>query len=255
MAADFVTLALNGDVPLAAFARAMQHLSALIEALTAELDVTGAMTWVVDELQAGSAVATFRGEPTLGHDVEAVTRVVHAYTAVGHALAAHERPPYSPRVIRAAEAIVALVADRVASVRFETAEADATISGVLIRAEPSATPVHAYGAVEGRIQTLTSRGGLRFTLYDAVYDHAVRCFLEEDKDDLARDAWRRAAIVEGLVSRDPVFGYPVTIRRITAIHPLEGVAPGSYRRARAILPRLPQEDAPEERIRRVRDAG
>ncbi len=31
MAADCVTLALNGDVPLDAFARAMQHLSALIK--------------------------------------------------------------------------------------------------------------------------------------------------------------------------------------------------------------------------------
>ncbi len=255
MAADFVTLALNGDVPLASFARAMQHLSALIDALAAELDVTDAMTWMVDELQAGSAIATIRGEPALGHDPEAIYRVVHAYAAVGHALAAHERPAYSPRVIREAEEIAALVEGRVASVRFETAEADATISGASAQRERSAAPLQAYGAVEGRIQTLTSRGGLRFTLYDTLYDRAVRCFLDEGQDDLARDVWGRAAIVEGLVSRDPVFGYPVTIRRISAIHPVEAVAPGSYRRARAILPRLPGEDAPEERIRRVRDAG
>ena len=60
--------------------------------------------------------------------------------------------------------------------RFQTPEADYTIYGNgTIPNQP--TTVAALGAVTGRVQTLSSRGGLRFNLYDALLDKLVACYL------------------------------------------------------------------------------
>jgi len=119
---------------------------------------------------------------------------------------------------------------------------------------PRTTYLGAYGAVEGRVQTVTSRRGLRFTLYDSLYDHAVSCYLGEKQEELMRGVWGRRAVVEGWISRDPISGRPVAIRRIFNVTVLPDVAPGSYEKARGALPYDPADVAPEERVRQVRDA-
>jgi hypothetical protein len=137
-------------------------------------------------------------------------------------------------------------------VRFETAEAEATVE--VVAPTKSATPYpQTFGAVEGRIQTLSSRGGLRFTLYDTLHDKAVSCYLTEGFEDQMRDAWGRRAVVEGRVTRHPETGRPLAIRGITAVEVLPEVARHAYRDLRGLSPResLSAEDA----IRRLRDAG
>src|SRR5207247_3623177 len=37
-----------------------------------------------------------------------------------------------------------------------------------------------YGSVEGKLQTITERGGFRFVVYDSLYDHRVDCFIDEE---------------------------------------------------------------------------
>jgi hypothetical protein len=112
----------------------------------------------------------------------------------------------------------------------------------------------AYGAVEGRIQTLTSRGGLRFTLYDSLHDKAVSCYLAEDLEDIMRDAWGRRAIIEGRVSRDAKSGRPLAVRGITTLQVLPEIAPEKYRDLRGIA-RSTSGLSVEEAIKRLRDAG
>jgi hypothetical protein len=87
----------------------------------------------------------------------------------------------------------------VEALRFETAEAEATVreAALLGLAVAAPTATESYGAVTGRVQTLTSRSGLRFTLYDRLYDRAVACYLAEGQESLMREMWDQLATVEG----------------------------------------------------------
>ena len=43
-----------------------------------------------------------------------------------------------------------------------------------------------YGAIEGRVQSLSQRKGLRFTLYYQEFDRAVSCYLSEGQEERMR---------------------------------------------------------------------
>ena len=167
----------------------MLHLSALVEALTEELGAKGSIQWIVEDLHGGSAIASVRGEAVQGHETGAVHQVVRAYAAVGQSLENGERLINSDCVIHEAEQIIALIGQQVVSVRFETDQADAIVSGAPTAQKAAIVLSQADGAVTGRIQMITTRGGLRFTLYDTLYDRAVHCFLNEGQDELARKMW------------------------------------------------------------------
>lgn len=254
MADETLTFGLGGDVPLDLFAVAVRHLDELVAALTVEVGNSQMIDWMVDDLQPGSATATIRG--TVG-DEDVLQRVIHAYESVGQALEAGREPPYSKRVVNAARGILSVLDGRITSVRFETANSDATITSQLVRSRPA--QVVAFGMIEGQVQTLTSRHRYRFTLYDRHYDRAVSCYLErsltaDDAEEIMREAWGRRVRVEGVVARDGSTGRPQTVRRITRVDVIPPMVPGSYRQARAVLAYAPGDPLPEEVIRRWRDA-
>jgi hypothetical protein len=250
MPSDTLTLALNGDVSFEAYADAIARFRALIDALSEELGVADQVEWMVHALQVSSAIATIRGESEFSEHVE---RVVRAYASVGKALERGERPQFSPEVIRNAQGIARVLSDKITSIRFETAEEDAIVSQQGVVSAENALQT-AYGAAEGRVQTLTTRKGLRFTLYDTLHDRAVSCYLQEGQEELMREAWDRRAIVEGLISRDRLSGRPVAVRRISEIRVLPVIEPGSYLKARGVAPIKAGEPLPEEIIRRLRNA-
>lgn len=111
-----------------------------------------------------------------------------------------------------------------------------------------------FGAIEGRVQTLTERKGLRFTLHDTLNDRAISCYLQEGQKELMRQAWGQRAIVEGEISRDTILGRPVAIRHITSTRIVSESEKGSYLKARGIAPRKPESPLPEVLIRQWRDA-
>lgn len=249
MANDIITLALSGDVPLGAFDTAVRHFTALVNAITHDLAIPD-IEWDISALETGSAIISIRGAST---DTTAVEKAVRAYSSVGKALEEQQRIPYSDRVAREAIAIAGVISDRVPYVRFETLESDATIY--------SKTPqniispiVISIGAVEGKIQTLTNRKGLRFTLFDTLHDKAVSCYLHEDQEDLMRQSWGKRAIISGKISRERFSGRPVSMRDISDVEILVESIPGSYLKARGISPRPQNTPLPEESIRRLRDA-
>ncbi len=108
--------------------------------------------------------------------------------------------------------------------------------------------------IEGRVETLTRRHTLRFTLYDVFYDRAVSCFLEQGQEELMRDAWGKRCLVEGIIIRERQTGRPIAIRKVSHLEVLGEPAPGEYQRARAVIPFSADDPLPEEIIRGLRDA-
>lgn len=260
-----VTLALDGEVALDEFANALFGFSELVAALSEE---SGAhLDWVIDDLQYSSAVATARG---IGES-KGIERVVTSYADVGVSLENNAPIRHSRRVQKAVRRIFSRHYRKTRSIRFETAEREAVIptetvriapytseQATLTEPAPAVSPikrvVSTYGAVRGRIQTLTSRGGLRFTLFDLLHDKAVSCYFKEGEQDKIRDLWGSLAIVEGLISRDPISGRPLAIRQVDNMTQVaEPSGKFDYQEARGVAPSL-NGLTPEEAIRRVRDA-
>jgi hypothetical protein len=245
-----LTLTLGGDVPLDQFALAMQRFQRFIDLLTQDVSGDAGVIWIVDELFAGSAVVTIRGE---AEQSEAVERVRRAYTIVGKSLEHNQPIPYSPQIAHAAESLTQVLNGEITSLQFEAAGEVATVtSGFPV--EQSVGLIGAHGSIEGRIETLTRRSWLGFTLYDMVHDRAIRCFLKPAQADAVRDAWDHRVIVRGWIRRDPASGRPVSINPVHSIEIVPDIERGSYRKARAIAPADPDQPPPDVTIRHLRDA-
>ena len=244
-----LTLVLGGDVPLELFAISMLSLRQLVDALTQEVSGEANIDWIMDELTAGNAIATIRG---FADRIEDVERVVKAYAVVGQALERHETIPFSRQVEDAARKLTAVLNGKITSIRFETDAVDSTITTGARDHSPAY--LAAFGAIEGRIETLHSRRRLSFTLYDSLNDHAVYCRLRPEQHEVVRNAWDKRAIVEGWIKREPTSGRPVEIDPVDNVRVLPEADPGSYRRARAIAPAVAGDEPPEAVLRRLRDA-
>ncbi len=258
MAENTVTFALHGEVSLAVFADAVTRFQELVAALAAEAHAKD-VEWKIDGLEYSSAITTARGMPTNGTTEETVASIVHSYLEVGEALQKGITIPFPKPVQTPARALAALIdGTRVTSVRFETAQGDAIVQepvGVPIGQLVATLAKPMYGAVTGRVQTLTSRNQLRFTVYDHIYDRAVSCYLIEGQEAMMRQMWDRLAIVEGMVTRDPQTGRPLSVRKITNVTPVPEVEPQAYQHAMGVLPYGDGDPLPEDVIRRLRDAG
>lgn len=257
MAKDTATLVLDGNVGLVPYRDVVANYTALLVALAVEIAKQSKVEWDLEEVsggqdeEAGEALITARGA---AQHVEDVERIVTAFGAVGTALERREPVPYSPAAQKAALGIRSVLNGRIRAVRFQTADTDATVYSDDIPRPATSPPLKAYGAVRGRIQTLSNRQGLRFTLYDVLYDRAVSCYLREDQEEIVRGAWGQRAIVGGWVSRDALTGRPIAIREVTHVETLPETAPGDYRRAIGAAPVAPGEASAEAVVRWLRDA-
>ena len=229
---DVVTLRLDGEVPFPDFATAINALDGLLKSLSSEITgSSGTVQWKIVELSASSAVTTIRGT---ADDPADVPPILTAYSIIGQALQDHSEIPYSEDICRRANSIASLINGEITAIHFTTPRARHIVREPP-RVQEEAVAVDAFGAIEGRIRTLSDRQKLQFTLYDSLFDSAVTCFLSPDKADDARRLWRKRVIVEGLVRRDPNTGIPTQIREICAIHEMPSAALGSYRAARGAL--------------------
>ena len=247
-----ITVALEGDeISLASFRTALSAFDDLINALTSEVAGGSTVEWSLEALEVGSAIATVKARVLAG-DPEGPARVSAAYEVVGDSLSKGNRIPFSADVQRPAGRLARVLQDHVVAVRLETPQRDFTLSAAPLKVQPPSAALRpSLGAVEGHIETLSRKRGLRFVLYDIVDDRAVACYLQPGNEDMVQQLWGRRAIVEGDIRRDPVTGRPTVIRRITAIIPVAELGPDDWRAARGALPGdgIPAEVA----IRQVRD--
>ena len=255
MAIDTVTLEMIGRVSLHEFSTTVGTLESLLAVLTRTYAQGADIEWLMaatDTVEAESTLTTYHG---LAADVAGVEQVVRAYGEVGTALQFQRPTGMPPPVEQEARRLVSVLNGRITSLRFETPEIDATVSTTSPPTQPSRALPGAYGAVEGRVQTLSSRGGLRFTLYDTLNDKAVGCYLADDFDpERLRGVWGRRAIVAGWVTRDAATGRPRTIRRVSDVVVLPEFGSDDYQRARGALSVPAGTESPEVTVRRLRDA-
>ena len=79
MAKDTLTLALNGDVSLEDFSKAIQQFSNLVSSLHDDVAKESSIEWFIENLEAGSAIATVKGIGEEESDAQAIEQVVDAY--------------------------------------------------------------------------------------------------------------------------------------------------------------------------------
>lgn len=249
MAGESVTLALNGEVPIDQFATAIHHWAAMLAKLSQHINPGTRSEWIIEDLQPGSATTTARGEA----DDPAILRpVMQAYAAIGRDLQVGREPAYPPDIRQHARAIIRQIGANITSVRFETPDEDVTIGG---HGEVTEAPIQyrAFGAVGGRVQTVSSWRRLGFTLYDSIFDRGVSCYLQAAQQHLIADKWDKRVLVEGVVSRDPESGRPVAIRDIAKIVLIGEDERGDYRDAAGLFPLEPGEESGTVVLRRIRD--
>jgi hypothetical protein len=247
---DTVTLVLSGEVTLRDFSIAISRFWGLLSALTSEVVPEAEIEWIIAELSVSSASATARA---LGTE-DSVESTIQAFEQVGIALERSEDIPFSPKVRKEALGLIEIINEKIHSIIFETANLDAIVQRTPgIDTRKLEIPLEAYGSVEGRVQTLSSRGGLRFTLYDIHHDKAVSCYLMPGYEEIMRDAWGKLARVEGWIRRDPTSGRSLAVRKVKKVTVLSEGAKSDYRQARGVAPTASKE-TPEDLIRRLRDA-
>jgi hypothetical protein len=262
MPKDTATIALNGDIGLPDFAKAIKHFDALLRALTSDVARRAKIKWEIASLDVGSAIASVRGVSEID-DYEAVSSVLTAYEDVGLSAQSGIESHHSARVNKAARKLFGLINGRVSSIRFETEDRDAEIVAPLESTSPKsdgspqsgkrgAQPTDAVGAVQGRVQSLTSRGGLRFTLYDAIDDHAISCYLRDGMEPIMRDAWGQLCLVSGNLRR-ATNGKVATVRDVAQVKILREENRTAWRAAIGCAPAIAGSISAEEAIRRGRD--
>lgn len=249
--ADTVTLALQGDPTLEGLSRALSGMVDLLAGLGAHVARGEQITWKIEDLFRSSAGCTARGEST---NTDAVQRVAEAYVDVGYRLQRNEVIPYGRSVSDALERLIQVIDDvTTTEIRFETADDDVTIGRGPLPGDRVAVldwpPT--WGGVEGRVQTLSSRGSLRFVVFDALYDKPVSCYLQPDQQGLVRDVWDRFVLVRGMVKRESGTGRPTAVRQITEITPIAEYAQDALTRARGLWDLAGKR--PEEVIRELRN--
>lgn len=242
-----MTMELEGKVSLDDFAEAMLNLKLMIQTLSMELNADD-IDWLIDDLRAGSAGASIRGASEMPGRVE---KVVYAFGIVGESLAAGTPIPYSDKVRRRASALTQVIGDGIRSIRLSTALATSTISASTGRADRGGIR-YARGMVKGTVETMSRRRGLRFTLYETVFDSAVNCRLNPGQEEIMREAWGKSVCVTGLVGREMASGRPVSVTEVQAVRVISNTPPGAYKHARGILGQ--RAEKPEMTIRRLRDA-
>ncbi|OGN89732.1 MAG: hypothetical protein A2158_06190 [Chloroflexi bacterium RBG_13_46_14] len=250
MAKETITLALEGDVSLVEFAKAISNLNLLLNQLSKEVNRDADVEWIVDELYAGSAVTTLRG---VNGDLSSVENVVNAYENIGESLQSGRNINYSTITQRYARDLVSVIDNRVTFVRFETPEKDFVIASRPTK-DIQEVIKYAWSSVKGTVETLSHRKRLSFTLWDTLYDRPVSCYFKEGQEDIMRDTWGKKAVVSGRVGRRTETGRPIVIRDVKQIRIVEGLEPGSYRKARGVFPWTPDSELPEDIIGRLRSA-
>ncbi len=254
MGSDIVTFRLDGEVTVDKLSIAFTRFSTVLDTLRESRGAN--VRWVLVGLDFGSAAATARAVPIDDDAEKLVPALCDDYLQAARKVARGDADPNQPllRVVRD----LAAVADESNPIVFETADDE------VIFLAPAPTPpgpgtseqqvqtTKSLGVVRGRVEMLSQRNTLRFSIYDLVNDRAVSCYPHPEHKDVMREAWGLVADVSGTVTRDIKSGRPLTIRGVTRVEVVDEGDPDGYLKARGALRTT---EPAEQVVRRLRDIG
>jgi len=250
MAGDSVTLRLDGEVTIDKLSDALARFAKILEALGTTRDAH--VEWVLADLDFGSAVATARAVPLDAAAEHQIPAMYDEYLSAAQAVARGDVDPSRP-ILRLVRDLTEVADERIRVV-LETAEDEVAFDAPARQPGNVATTqfTKSLGTVRGRVETLSHRGALRFSLYELATDKSVSCYLASDLEDIMRDAWGRVADVTGMVTRDAASGRPLSIRSVTQVDVVNEGDSNGFLAARGAL-RLSKRA--EQIVRHMRDAG
>jgi hypothetical protein len=250
MSVESLTVTLDGEVSLENFAKAIDGFLGIVNALSADAMPGHSVDWVLDDLEFGSAIVSVRPRQSVSTEVLIV--IATQFLGLGTALNLGQPGQFSQDAFRSGQKLLSAAS---AGVRFETPESEVVVMpGQLVRyAEARPQVRHSLGSIRGTVQTLSRRKGVRFTVYDVMFDKPVSCYLALGQEDMIKNYWGQRVSVSGRISRDGVTGIPLAVRSITSISLSEPSEPGSWRKASGVLKGV-FEKTPEVLVRELRDA-
>ena len=249
---DTLTFALDGQVTIDTLVKSVVELRKVVSGLTREVAPGANLDWIVEDLRGGSMAVEMRGSPGPESDLTDVEAVSDAWLALGRQMAEGSEPAYSADVVRSCREL-----RRIAHGGDNRMTFGNTIDDVVIRTDAQVrtpAPTKSRGSVTGRIQTISRRRSLKFTLYELRTDVAVQCYLGSDQQELMRERWGRLACVRGTLTRDFDSGRPLSVRQITDIEIMDDLPVHHFERGRGVSPWRPGDTPSEEIIRELRDA-
>jgi len=225
VAKDYVTFVIDSEVSFSVFSTFIREFTNIIEYFSNEVSPKKKLIWMVGGLSSGSAHVLVKGKYETKEDRKYYIKTVEKCEKYGDDLSMGNISHYPIELKNTGKNIIQLSEHY--PVRFETEEKDSIIKGPQINLSMEQLPLNkikeqsqhaSFGSVRGRIESLTRRYELRFTLYDLLFDKAVSCYLSEGQEELMREAWGKLASVEGYINREAGTGRPLTIRKIIKIN-------------------------------------
>jgi len=252
MSGQTISFSIGGEVSLSALKRSIEQFQKIIDGLGADVAPGSKLRWVVDDLRGGSMAVTVRGLSASESEARAEEAVADGWLKLGRQLADGKPLSFSKPVVEATEALQRSARGCAPAMIFGSNGDD-----IVISTDPSGsapTSMISFGSVTGRVQTVSNRNSLRFTIYQDHTDLAVPCYLRQGQEEQVRGTWGRRACVSGTLSRDAVSGRPLALREITDIELFPDVPVRRFEDARATGVWSPGDPLPEELIRELRDA-
>jgi hypothetical protein len=222
-----LTLALEGDaIPLEKFKQAVTSFLNLIESVSHEASGEGQkIKWNVS-VKSGSALV--KVTPQYSRETsEAVKNVFAAIpngiSELGHGIS---RPPrfFNDSAIKAMGRLAEvheLDGNGLTAVRISGNRTRKTIThkiAVTVKQIIGAS-YESFGSIEGKLQALWDRGGFKFSVFDALFDRRVDCYVKDDLIEKAIGGFRKRVRVSGTVQYNKS-GLPISISA-TDVFPFE----------------------------------
>lgn len=184
-------------------------------------------------------------DPIPGHSPAIVAEIIRAVSdGIGAIEDRAVRPKYfSERAIKNLRELADVVGtttddDTTVRVWVKKSPLPVTHKSVAHVAELLAAGHEDYGSIEGRLRTVSDKGGLHFVVKEPILNHEVRCFIPERLTDTAMTNFRHRVEVYGLIKyRKDGKAVSIDVDDIVPFPPRETLP--SYRDVRGILREAP----------------
>lgn len=251
MADNEIILKLDGIIPLDLYSKALNHFTSIVFKLSDEIGGSEHIDWTVTELRTGSAIQTIRG---YAQNPERVERVVAAMGIAMKSASSGDIIPYSHDIENHIQGLTSVLNGKITAMHIVAG--NIPISTIYNPIDFDITDdkntKRDLGVIIGYVRSVTDKPNIRITLYDTLFDKAIKCYLSADYENAARKVWRQKVAVTGMIKRDSITGRPIDIREVSKIETLEE-STGGFLDAKGVFSWTKGDEKAEDSIRRIRN--